>query len=246
MLAARDAQRLEQVAAECRARGGKAIAVPTDVAREDQCQRLVERTYEEYARVDMLLNNAGFAVGAKFDELPDLRLFEQVMHVNFMGAVYCTYHALPHLKATKGRIVNISSLGGKVAIPGNTSYVASKFAMNGFSDSLRMELAATGVSVTVICPYWVVTEFHERFLNKDGKPAGATGRAIYTKRMLTAEQFAPIVVKAAARRQRLVVMSPGAAAEWLQLIAPSLLDRIIIQSVMRPMIRRMEKARLEN
>jgi short-subunit dehydrogenase len=89
--------------------------------------------------------------------------------VNFYGAVHCTYHALPHLKETRGRIVNISSLGGLLAIPYNTSYIASKFAMMGFSDSLRMEVEQAGVSVTVICPSLVVTEFHERYLDE---PAG--------------------------------------------------------------------------
>ena len=193
----------------------------------------------------MVINNAGMDVVSKLEDLPDLHLFKQVIDVNFYGAVYCTYHALPYLKETDGRIVNISSLAGLLAIPFNTSYVASKFAMIGFSDSLRMELTKTGVSVTVICPYWVVTEFHERFLDKDGQPKGPSGRAIYTEKMMTADQCAQIVLKAARRRKRQVVMRPGPLAIWLKLIAPGLVDRLIISTFLRPAVKRASEGQRE-
>ncbi|UCF84402.1 MAG: SDR family oxidoreductase, partial [Desulfobacteraceae bacterium] len=167
-LAARNAQRLDSLAGECQQRGSKAIAIPTDVADESQCRALIQRTQEIYGRIDTLVNNAGIDVVSKLEDLPDLRLFKQVVEVNFYGTVQCTYYALPYLKETRGRIVNISSLGGMLAIPFNTSYVASKFAVIGFSDSLRMEVEQAGVSVTAICPSLVVTEFHERYLDKNG------------------------------------------------------------------------------
>ena len=242
-LAARNAQRLDSLATECQQRGGKAIAIPTDVADESQCTTLIQHTQETYGRIDMLVNNAGIDVVSKLEDLPDLHLFKQVIDVNFYGTVYCTYYALPYLKETSGRIVNISSLAGLLAIPFNTSYVASKFAMIGFSDSLRMdmELTKSGVSVTVICPYWVVTEFHERFLDKDGQPKGPSGRAIYTEKMMTADQCAQIVVKAARRRKRQVVMRPGPLVLWLKLIAPALVDRLIISTFLRPAAKRASK-----
>ena len=189
--------RLDDLARECSALGGEALAFPTDVADEAQCRRLVEQTAAAFGGVDMLVNNAGIGVGSALADLPDLRLFKQVIDVNFYGMVYCTYYALPWLKQARGRLVNISSLGGKMALPFNTSYCASKYAVHGFSDSLRMELAPAGVSVTVVCPYWVVTEFHEHFMNKDGQQKGPAGRAIYTKRMMTAERCAAIVLRAA-------------------------------------------------
>ncbi len=241
-LAARDAERLEALALECRQRGAKAIAVPTDVATEVQCKALVDRTCGEYGRLDMLINNAGIAVGSRLEDLADLHLFKQVVDVNFYGMVYITYYALPHLRETKGSIVNVASLGGKLAIPFNTSYVASKFAMVGFSDSLRMELAGAGVSVTVICPYWVVTEFHERFMNKDGRPRGPSGRAIYTKRMMTADRCAQIILDAARRRKREIVMRPGLLALWLHLIAPGLVDKLTMKMFLGPAIQRASKA----
>jgi len=232
-LAARDAQRLDSLAVECEQRGGRATAMPTDVSDEDQCRRLIERTKDTYGRIDAVVNNAGIDVVAKLEDLPDLDLFRQVIDVNLYGAVYCCYYALPYLKETRGRIVNVSSLGGLMAIPYNTSYAASKFGLIGFSDSLRLELRESGVSVTVICPYWVVTEFHERYMNKDGKPKGAAGRAIYTERMMTAEHCARIVLEAARRRKRQVVMWPGGLSLWLKLIAPGLLDRLIVSVSLR-------------
>ena len=158
--------------------------------------------------------------------------------MNFYGAVHCTYDALPYLKETRGRIVNISSLGGMFAIPFNTSYVASKFAMIGFSDSLRMEVKQAGVSVTVICPSLVVTEFHERYLDKNGQPKGPSGRAIYTEHTMTADQCAQIVLRAARRRKRQVVMRPGPLALFLKLIAPGLVDGLTISRFLRPAVKR--------
>ena len=159
-IAARRAGRLDQVAAEGSQFGGEVLVVPTDVTDEAQCKALIEKTVNRFGRLDMLINNAGLAASALFEAFPDLRLFKHVMDVNFYGAVYCTYYALPYLKQTRGRIVAISSMGGKSALPYNTPYIASKYAMHGFYDSLRMELKQHRVSVTVICPWWVVSEFH--------------------------------------------------------------------------------------
>jgi short-subunit dehydrogenase len=237
-LAAREVQRLDTLVLECQQRGGKAIAIPTDVADESQCCTLIQRTRETYGRIDMLVNNAGMAVVSKLEDLPDLHHFKQVMDVNFYGMVYCTYYALPYIKEASGRIVNVSSLGGVMAIPFNTSYIASKFAVNGFSDSLRMELTKAGVSVTVICPYWVVTEFHERYLDRNGKPKGPSGRAIYTDKTMTANRCAQIILKAARRRKREVLMGPGRMGVWLKLIAPNLVDKMVVEAVFRPAAKR--------
>ena len=240
-LAAREVQRLDALVLECQQRGGKAIAIPTDVADESQCCTLIQRTRETYGRIDMLVNNAGMAVVSKLEDLPDLHHFKQVMDVNFYGMVYCTYYALPHIKEASGRIVNVSSLGGVIAIPFNTSYIASKFAVNGFSDSLRMELTKAGVSVTVICPYWVVTEFHERYLDRNGKPKGPSGRAIYTDKTMTANRCAQIILKAARRRKREVLMGPGRMGVWLKLIAPNLVDKMVVEAVLRPAAKRVSE-----
>ena len=132
--------------------------------------------------------------------------------------------------------------GGKSPLPYNTNYIASKYAVHGFSDSLRMELAKAGVSITLICPYWVVTEFHERLMDKDGTPRGPKGRAIYSDKTMTADECAAIALKAAARRKREVLMGPGWPAIWLRMIAPGLVDKITIEMVLKPAARRVTKA----
>ena len=102
-----------------------------------------------------------------------------------------------------------------------------------------MELANDGVSITLICPYWVVTEFHERYLDKNGNPKGAAGRAIYTKDMMSAGQCAEIIVEAARRRKRQVVMSPGGLGLWLKLVAPGWMDKLTIQRFLKPVAKRL-------
>ena len=245
VLAARRADRLEQVAAICRHAGAEVLVVPTDVRDELQCKALIEKTLEVFGKLDMLVNNAGLAASALFDEFPDLHLFKHTMDVNFYGTVYCTYYALPHLKKTRGRIVAVSSVGGKSAIPYNTPYCASKYAMHGFYDSLRMELYQHGVSCTVVCPWWVATEFHESQLNKDGVPRGERGRAYYTKKTMTSDQCAQIVLKAAFKRRREVLMGPGTLAVWLKVIAPGFLDWFAVKVFLESAIRHSKAGKIE-
>ena len=210
----------------------------TDVSDEAQCKALVEKTIASFGRLDMLINNAGLAASALFDEFPNLDLFKYTMDVNFYGAVYCTYYALPYLKQNKGRIVAISSLGGKAPIPYNTPYISSKYAMHGFYDALRMELFRHNVSVSIICPYWVVTGFHEAQMDKDGVPRGSRALAFYTKRMMSADRCAEITLNAAQKRQREVLLGPGLLTVLIKLLAPGFLDWISVKVVLEPAIRR--------
>jgi short-subunit dehydrogenase len=227
-IAARRVEKLEEVAAECRNRGGEVLVVPTDVSDDSQCKALVEKTVTAFGGLDMLVNNAGLAVVARLEDYANLDLFKHTMNVNFFGAVQCSYYALPYLKQSRGRIVAVSSLGGKAPAPYNSAYVSSKFAMQGFFDSLRIELLRHGVSVTIICPSWVVTNFHEAQMDKDGVPIGPRGRAIYTKDMMSAERCAELILKAAYRRKRELLMGYAGMVCWLKLIAPGLVDRFIV------------------
>ena len=241
-LAARRAERLEIVAEECHQRGGESLVVPTDVSNEAQCKALVEKTVATFGKLDMLVNNAGLAVVARLEDYSNLTLFKHTIDVNFYGAVYCTYYALQYLKQSNGRIVAVSSLGGKMQAPYNSAYVSSKFAMHGFFDSLRIELIRHGVSVSIICPYWVVTGFHEAQLDKDGVPRGPRGRGIYTEKMMTADHCAEIILQAAYKRKRELMMGPGNFIAWLKLLSPGLLDRFVI-SFLKAAVRREQENR---
>ena len=245
-IAARRAERLEQVAADCRALGAEVLVVPTDVADEAQCKALVEKTVAAFGRLDMLINNAGLAASALFDEFPDLSLFRHVMDVNFYGAVYCSYYALPYLKQTKGRIVAISSLGGKAAIPYNTPYCASKYGLHGFYDSLRMELTRHGVGVTVICPGLVATEFHAAQMNKDGISRGAArGKDYYTSKTMSAERCAEITLRAAYQRRRELLMGLGVWVALLKTLAPGLVDWLAVKVLPAAAARRTRSRKIE-
>jgi NAD(P)-dependent dehydrogenase (short-subunit alcohol dehydrogenase family) len=238
-LAARSADELEAVAAECRrlgaAAGARALAVPTDVGDEAQCRALVARAVAEYGRLDTLVNNAGISMWARFDALTDLSGLERIMRVNYFGAVWCTHAALPHLKRARGRIVGVSSLTGKTGVPTRTGYAASKHAMAGFFDSLRIELAddaGGGVSVTMIYPGFVATGVRRHAVGPDGRPLGDS--PVQESRVMTPEACAAIILRAAARREREVVMTArGRLGQWLKLVAPSLTDRIARRAIER-------------
>ena len=226
VLASRNAARLEEVADACRARGGRALVVPTDISDEQQCRNLMDRAVEGFGRIDTLINNAGWGVYGNFEDLPDLDAFRGVIETNFMGSVACTYHALPHLRERRGRVVAVSSLAGKMGLPGSTSYSASKFAMAGFFDALRVELMDSGVSVTVVYPGFVATEFAERTERTDGTVFGEAGRRFYSPRTMTAETCARRILKAAARRKRHLYMTlSGRVGMWMNVLVPHLLDR---------------------
>jgi short-subunit dehydrogenase len=232
VLAARNRAQLERVAGACERAGGQALAVPTDVTDPDQCRALVDRAVERFGGIDVLVNNAGISMWARFDEVTDLTMFERLMRVNYLGAVYCTYYALPHVKRARGLLVAVSSLTGKTGVPTRTGYAASKHAMQGFFDSLRIELLGTGVDVLVASPGFVRTGIRERVLGPDGKPRGASPRDEGGRATMSLEQCTRILVRAIDRRRRDVVM-PGAARAgmWVKLVAPSVVDRMALRAV---------------
>ncbi|MFW6067041.1 MAG: SDR family oxidoreductase [Myxococcota bacterium] len=224
-LAARNAQALEEVASRCRERGGEAQAVPTDVTDPEACARLVQAAAEAHGGVDVLVNNAGVSMWARFDQVTDLGLFERIMRINYLGAVYCTYHALPHLKRSEGLLVAVSSLTGKTGVPTRTAYAASKHAMQGFFDSLRVELRNTGVDVLVVSPGFVATDIRHRALGPDGTPVDESPRD-ESRGNMTVEQCVREILAAMQGRRRELVMTPQArVGQWLRLIAPAAVDR---------------------
>ncbi len=230
VLAARDAARLEETAAQCRMRGGKTLVVPTDVADQAQCADLVDRALEKYGCLDTLVNNAGISMWARFENLDDPAILDQIMRVNYMGSVYCTFYALPYLRRTRGRIIAIASVAGRTGVPTRSGYAASKHALTGFFDSLRIELAGSGVSVTLVYPDFVASEMRVRALGADGRPLART--PVHEPQVMPVEECARLIVDAAARRKREVLMSRRSKiGVWLKLIAPGLVDRIARRAI---------------
>jgi NAD(P)-dependent dehydrogenase (short-subunit alcohol dehydrogenase family) len=169
VVASRNGSALDDIMALAAALGTEALAVPTDVTDPDQCQRAVASAVERFGRLDILLCSAGISMRAYFDG-SDLAALEKVMRVNFFGTLYATYYALPHIKQAQGSLVAISSLTGKRGIPSYAIYGASKFAIQGLYESLRLELNRDGVHVGIVAPGFVNTPLRDHVLGPDGKP----------------------------------------------------------------------------
>jgi short-subunit dehydrogenase len=161
VLAARRADRLAQVAERCRSAGGEALVVPTDVADPRQVDALVATTVQRLGRVDVMVNNAGFGLTARVHETGE-QDFHAIVQTNLLGVFYgCKAAAAVMIRQKSGHIFNVSSVIGKRGTPFHGAYCATKFAVVGLSDSLRVELRPYGVRVTCVCPALTATEFFE-------------------------------------------------------------------------------------
>lgn len=223
-LAARNVDKLKEVAEQCKKRGGLALVVPTDISEQSQCQSLVERTFKEYGQIDTLINNAGISMHSRFDEIHDVTMMQKVMEVNFFGSVFCTFFALPYLKKTKGRLVGISSFSGKFPSPMASGYGASKHAMAGFFDSLRVELKDFGISVTMVYFSWIKTGISSRALGAEGRPLGKT--LGHENDAMPVEDCARLIIGAVAKRKRELLPFQGKLGLWMNLLFPSIVDRV--------------------
>ncbi len=230
VLAARDQARLEQVAADCRRLGAEALVVAADLSEREQCRHLIERTAQHFGRLDVLVNNAGRAMWTRFDELTDPAIIEELMRLNYLGSVHCTHYALPLLKESRGLIVAMASLSGLIGVPLLSGYAATKHAMIGFFESIRIELAESGVGVTIVAPDFVQSEILRRAVDAEGRPLEIS--PLNQANLLAADVFARRVVKAMRRRERLVLTSYRSRwARWGQLVAPRLVDWIAKSAV---------------
>ena len=232
VLAARSEKALEAVARHCRDAGASVVCVRADVANERDCQAIVAGAVLAFGRLDTLVNNAGVSMWARFEDIEDMSILERIMQVNYMGAVHCTRHALPHLRQSRGRIVGVASIAGMVGVPTRTGYAASKHAMRGFFDSLRIELDGSGVTVTMIYPDFVSTGIRENASGPDGKPIMLS--PVKEGEVMSVEVCARRIVKAISRREREVVMTArGKMGLWLKLLAPALIDRMAKRAIER-------------
>jgi short-subunit dehydrogenase len=230
LLSARNAARLEETARECRARGATAETFAGDVARSADCSACVARAIERFGNLDVLVNNAGITMWARFDAVSDFSVYERLLAVNYLGAVHMTAAALPHLKRSRGLIVAIASIAGLTGVPERTGYAASKHAMVGFFESLRIELKDSGVDVTIVAPDFVVSEIHRRASGPDGRPLGQT--PMQERRIMSAARCAQLTAAAMRRRQRLLITSArGRLGRWARLIVPRLVDASAVRAI---------------
>ncbi len=212
-LLARDEERLERVrdqALAMAAPGADARCYICDVTDEDAVRSTVERVAEEMGPPGVLINSAGILTGGYFEELP-VEDFRRVMEVNFMGALNAVKAALPHVKKGRdGRIINVSSIAGAMAVFGYSSYCASKFAISGFTESLRQELAPQGVRVHLVLPPETDTPMLRAIQNKRPPENKAVAAMVGG---LPVETVAESIVKGVEKRKSVIV--PGTRTRLL-------------------------------
>lgn len=229
-LAARSVDKLKEIADECQNYNSKVLLVATDVTKSEDCKNLIEKTVEKFATIDILINNAGKSMNFFFEETTDLSVYEKLMQVNYLGAMYCTFYALPYLKKNQGQIVTTSSLAGFVPAPSRSGYTASKAALTLFFDTLRIELKQYRVSVTQIFPSFVQTAMRKNAYDPKGEtykqsPAHESG-------MMPVQQCAKIMLHAISKRRRSCIITfEGKLAYFLRALFPNLLDKLALKKI---------------
>lgn len=225
VIGARSLAKLSQLKAELELSGIKVLAVATDVTVESDCQNLVTRAVEEFGGIDILINNAGISMRALFSEV-NMQVIKELMDVNFWGTVYCTYYALPWLIKRSGSLVGVISIAGYVGLPGRAGYSASKFAVRGFLDTLRIENLKNGLHVLVVAPGFTASNIRISARTADGSVQGDSPRD--EKGMMRAETVAQAVVKAVERRKSSLILTfvEGKLTVFLSKFFPRWLDRL--------------------
>lgn len=231
VLAARNQDALNEVAETCKRSGSPLpLTITTDVTDAGQCRAMVDQAVEQYGSIDYLILNAGISMWSLFENVTDVSIYNKIMAVNYLGAVHCIHAALPYLKKNRGSIVAISSIQGKIGLPFHSGYAASKHALHGFLDSLRMEL--DDVQILTVMPHWISgTSLRENALGTDGQKIGLSRRR-HTKDSISLEQCSRGIIKAMIRgKKEVAIPFKLNFIPWLKLIAPGFLRRLVTRKL---------------
>lgn len=199
-------------------------AVVCDVSKEQDCKRFIDSTVETLGRIDILINNAGISMHALVNDL-DVDVIRKVMDINFYGAVYCTKFALPHLLKSQGIVVGISSVAGYRGLPGRSGYSASKFALQGWLESLRTELLQQKVHVMWVSPGFTTSNIRVAALDQNGQAQGET--TMDEDKMMPAAECAKYILEAISKKKRSLVLTfTGKRTVFMNKLFPSLADKL--------------------
>ena len=196
-----------------------------DISNEEECKRFVHSTVETFGHIDILINNAGISMRSLFDEV-NTDVIRKLMDVNFMGVVYCTKAALPYILERKGTIVGVSSTAGYRGLPGRSGYSASKFALQGWLESLRTELSEKGVHVMWVSPGFTASNIRNTALTSEGKVQGES--PMDESKLMSAETCAKYILTAIEKKKRVLVLTfTGKLTVFLNKFFPALTDKLI-------------------
>ncbi|MGD9126099.1 MAG: SDR family oxidoreductase [Planctomycetia bacterium] len=222
VVTARREERLAELVASIRETGGEVHAVTGDITSDQLRQKLIETATTQYGGLDILVNNAGAGVEGLFEDADPARA-RTVMELNYFAPIELIRLALPQLReGNRPMIVNVSSIVGLRATPYYSEYVASKFAIQGFGDSLRAELSKYPIDVLAVCPGTTKTEFFDVVIEHTGKPNWPEHKPV------TPEAVARATVRAMRKgRHTIVPYTWGKVLWWLNRFSPGLVDRIM-------------------
>jgi short-subunit dehydrogenase len=224
VLASRSSDLLQSIELSIKSAGYEAFAVTTDVTSEEDCRNLITNTIEKYGKLDILVNNAGMSMRALFRDV-DISVLKRLFDVNFWGAINCTKYALPYLIKSRGSVVGVSSIAGFVGLPCRTGYSASKYALHGFLETLRIENLKNGLHVLIMCAGFTKSDIRKKALTADGSPQGFTPRE--EEKMMLPEDVARAIVKAIYRRRNYVILTlEGKMTALVKRIAPRFLEYV--------------------
>lgn len=230
VLASRNEEALRQVANGCPG-SSECVIIPTDVTNHTACKELIDKTVQKLGRIDVLIANAGLSMRAMTHEAT-LEVFKRVMDVNFYGTLYCLHAALPHLLKSRGVVVGISSVSGFKGLPARAGYAASKYAINGLLEAVKIENLKTGLHVLTVCPGFATSNIRINALGANGEPQGFSPRD--ENKMMHPDQVARSVLNAIKRRRNfLVLTTEGKLALWLNKFFPNLVTRLVYNSLAR-------------
>jgi short-subunit dehydrogenase len=222
VLAARSEGKLSSITGELLKYNKNVLYIVTDVSCEEDCRLLIEKTLDIFGTIDILVNNAGISMRASFLEV-DLKVLHRLMDVNFWGTVYCTKYALPYLIEQKGSLVGVSSVAGFHGLPGRTGYSASKFAIHGFLETIRIENLKKGLHVMILAPGFTTTDIRRRALLANGEEQGESPRDEH--KLMPPEYVAKWVIKGIKRKKRNKLLTwEGRLTALFQRIVPDLVD----------------------
>lgn len=223
--AARSEDKLTTLTKDLQTQGIQIFPFATDVTSENDSKNLINSTIARFGKIDVLINNAGISMRALFEEV-DLDVIRKVMDVNFWGTVYCSKYALPYLLKSRGTLAGISSIAGYKGLPGRTGYSASKFAMQGILEVIRIENMKKGLHVLIACPGFTSSNIRNTALAADGSQQGETPRD--EDKMMTAEEVASRIAHAVHRKKRtLILTSQGKLTVLLNKFFPKFIDKLV-------------------